>query len=74
MTEFRYIGSHAEELEGGRPIEPGEFTGDIDPDLAKNKQLIDDELLLEVSKGTTQKVARNAERANLSDKDAKEDS
>jgi hypothetical protein len=46
-TEFRYVGSHADELDGGRPIGPGEFTGPIDPDAPKNKQMIDDGLLVE---------------------------
>lgn len=32
MDSFRYVGATATDLEGGRPIEPGEFTGPIDVD------------------------------------------
>lgn len=54
MKEFRFVGNHPDELDGGRPIEPGEFTGpiDISEESPKNKQLSDDGLLLEVSDGT----------------------
>lgn len=52
MKEFRFVGSHPDELDGGRPIEPGEFTGPIDPELPKNEQLLADELLLSVPDGT----------------------
>jgi len=55
MKEFRFVGSHPDELDGGRPIEPGEFTGPIDTDLPKNKQLLEDELLLDVPNGTYKK-------------------
>lgn len=54
MKEYRFVGSHADELEGGRPIEPGEFTGPIDASEAKNHQLVEDGLLIEVSDGTYQ--------------------
>lgn len=47
MTQYRFIGSHPDELEGGRPIEPGEFTGEIDPDAPQNARLIEDGLLIE---------------------------
>lgn len=46
MREFRFVGTHADELEGGRPISPGEFTGPIDPEETRNKQLIDEGLLI----------------------------
>lgn len=52
MKEFRYIGAHAETLDGGRPIEPGEFTGPIDPALPQNAHLLDSGALLEVPDGT----------------------
>jgi hypothetical protein len=48
-TEFRYVGDHADELDGGRPIGPGEYTGPIDADAPKNKQMIDDGLLIEAN-------------------------
>lgn len=51
MKEYRFIGNHAEELEGGRPIEPGEYTGLIKLE-AHNLDLFNDGLLLEVPKGT----------------------
>jgi hypothetical protein len=55
VEEFRFTGSHADELEGGRPIEPGEFTGPIDSSQPKNKSLIDDGLLVSVPGGTFQR-------------------
>lgn len=54
MKEFRYVGTHAETLDNGRPIEPGEFTGPINERATKNKQLVDDGLLLEVADGTAE--------------------
>lgn len=52
---YRYIGNSPTDLEGGRPIAPGDYTGDIDeivpaaegetPD--KNQQLLEDGMLLE---------------------------
>lgn len=65
MSEYRYVGSHADELDGGRPLAPGDFTGPIDADLPKNKQLLDDELLIEVPDGSLD-AARKAEGAETS--------
>jgi hypothetical protein len=45
---WRFIGSHPDELEGGMPIEPGQFIGTLDTSASRNKQLIDDGLLIEV--------------------------
>lgn len=49
LKEFRYTGSHAGSLEGGRAVEPGEFTGPIDPDLPTHAQMIEDGQLIEGS-------------------------
>lgn len=57
MKEFRYIGLHADELEGGRPVAPGEYTGSINERARQNKMLIDAGLLLPVEDGTTERVA-----------------
>lgn len=59
LKEYRFIGSHADELEGGRPIEPGEFTGPIDGDLTQNAHLIEQGVLIEVPKG----AAKTADKA-----------
>lgn len=50
--EFRYVGLTPDTLESGRPVEFGEFTGLIGVTTGKNKQLLDDGLLIEVPKGT----------------------
>lgn len=60
MKEFRFIGSHPETLDGGRPIEPGEFTGPIDHELPQNAHLVDSGVLLEVSSGTYKKETGSA--------------
>jgi hypothetical protein len=57
MKEFRYIGSHAAELEGGRPLAPGEYTGSINERAAGNKALIDAGALLPVPDGTSARVS-----------------
>lgn len=57
MEEFKFVGSHADELENGRPIEPGEYTGPINERAKKNKQLIDEGMLLPVEAGTAKAVA-----------------
>lgn len=56
MKEFRYVGTHVGDLEGGRQVEPGEFTGPIDPEAPQNASLISEELLLEVADGTYKEV------------------
>jgi hypothetical protein len=63
MSEFRYVGIHSDELDGGRPLEPGEFTGPIDADLPQNKRLIDDGLLIAVDDGAYDKVRKQDEKA-----------
>lgn len=57
MKEFRFVGTHADELEGGRPLAPGEYTGPINERAAKNKSMIDSNVLIEVEDGTADKVA-----------------
>jgi hypothetical protein len=52
VKEYRFIGSHPETLDGGRPIEPGEFTGPIDEKLPQNEHLVDSGALLTVPDGT----------------------
>jgi len=67
-TEYRFVGSHPDELDGGRPVEPGEFIGaieiDDDPDsetyTPKNAQLRDDGHLLEVEDGSAKAAAKAA--------------
>lgn len=69
MKEYRFVGSHPDELDGGRPIEPGEFVGPIeindDPDsegyTPKNLHLLEDGNLIEVPEGTAAKVQKQAE-------------
>jgi hypothetical protein len=50
MDEFRYVGPTPTELEGGRPIEPGEFTGaiDVSDEAPANKTLFDEGRLIRV--------------------------
>jgi len=87
MSNFRYIGASATDLDGGRPLAPGDFTGDIDvsEDSPKNKHLLDDGLLIEAPDGveTEEQKAEtefreNREREEATDgpqgkeKDAKE--
>ena len=60
LKEYRFIGGHADELEGGRPVEPGEFTGPIDGDLTQNAHLIEEGVLIEVPKG----AAKSADKAD----------
>lgn len=63
MKEFKFIGQHPDELEGGRVVEPGEYTGPINERAKQNKRLINDELLIEVPDGTAQEVADANEAA-----------
>lgn len=64
MDQFRYVGATPTDLDGGRPIGPGDFTGPIDvsEECPKNKQLLDDGLLIllpsEVVKDNEEKAAR----------------
>lgn len=54
LKEFRYVGDHAESLDGGRMIESGGFTGPIDvsEESPHNAQLYAQGLLVEVPNGT----------------------
>lgn len=69
MDEYRFVGSHPDELDGGRPIEPGEFTGPIeiddDPDsetyTPKNAHLLEDGYLIQVENGSAAKAQKAAE-------------
>lgn len=73
MKEFRFIGSHADELDDGRPLEPGMYTGPIDERAAKNDQLIESGVLIPVPKGTADK-AEKANAAATSTHDDEKDS
>lgn len=46
--EYRYIGKSPTDLDGGRPIGPGEYTGPImvDEEHPKNQQLFDEGQLI----------------------------
>jgi pyruvate/2-oxoglutarate dehydrogenase complex dihydrolipoamide acyltransferase (E2) component len=46
---YRFVGSHAETLDGGRPIEPGEFIELSDEDLSGDRiaGFVEDGLLIE---------------------------
>lgn len=59
--EYRYIGDHVGDLEGGRQVEPGEFTGPIDPEAPQNAQLIEEGLLLEGSAPAESEDDKNKE-------------
>jgi hypothetical protein len=56
LKEFRYVGNHVGDLEGGRQVAPGEFTGPIDPEAVQNAQLIDDNHLIAVDAGAYKKA------------------
>jgi hypothetical protein len=59
LKEYRYIGRHAEELDGGRQLAPGDYTGGIETEKGShNADLLDEGLLIEVPEGTTEKQAR----------------
>jgi hypothetical protein len=75
MDEFRFVGSTPTELEGGRPIEPGEFTGPIDVSekAPANKTLLDEGMLLKVSSETAeQQAAREKQEAEAKEKQEEE--
>jgi hypothetical protein len=57
MKEFRFVGVHADELEGGRPVAPGEYTGPINERATQNKAHIDAGNLFPVEDGTAARVA-----------------
>lgn len=56
MKEFRFVGVHADELDGGRPLAPGDYTGPINERSTKNKSMIADGTLLPVEDGTYDRV------------------
>lgn len=63
MTNYRFVGNHPDELDGGRPIEPGQLTGDIEvtDETPKLKQLIDDGLLVDSSESGSPTGPTNAD-------------
>lgn len=65
--EYRYIGSHADMLANGRPVEPGEYVDLTDEDLQENhnKMLLDDGklLLIEEEDTSDQEIATEAAKA-----------
>lgn len=65
MTEFKYVGRHADELDGGRPIAPGEYTGPIElgEEGSHNSNLAEAGLLIEVEDGTAEAVQKADEAA-----------
>jgi hypothetical protein len=67
VKEYRFIGSHPDTLDGGRPIEPGEFTGPIDESAPQNADLLDAGVLLEVPKGTYKKESDAAPKTEEGD-------
>lgn len=74
MDEFRFVGSTPTELEGGRPIEPGEFTGPIDvsDENPANKVLLDEGMLIKVSsESDADKAAREKKEAEEAEAAAK---
>lgn len=49
-SSYRYIGTYANTLANGQPVEPGEYV-DLDADAVKeNETMIDDNMLIEVNK------------------------
>lgn len=62
--QYRFIGSHADMLASGRPVEPGEFVDLTDDELREphNTMLLDDELLLLIKDEDThdQEIATDA--------------
>lgn len=66
MDEYRFVGSHPDELDGGRPIEPGEFTGpiEVDDDHPQNQRLLEDGLLLKIEKKQQSKGLKAANDDN----------
>lgn len=55
LKEYRFVGGHAEGLEGGRSVEPGEFTGPLAV-IGVNQDLIESQMLVEVPNGTYKSV------------------
>lgn len=39
--EYRYVGSHADLLANGRPVEPGEFVQLTDEEVGENQEFVD---------------------------------
>lgn len=61
--EYKFIGTHADELDGGRPIAPGDYLGPIDVSEGHNKDLHDSGVMIEVPDGTAEAVAKIEEAA-----------
>jgi RNA 3'-terminal phosphate cyclase len=62
--QYRFVGSHADTLANGRPVEPGEFVELTDEDLKEpqNATLLDDGLLMLIGEqgAQPQEVATDA--------------
>lgn len=52
--KFRYVGRHADHLASGRPIAPGDglLASHVNADSDKDRQLIEDGLLIEIPAAT----------------------
>lgn len=64
MTEYRFVGTHTEDLADGSSVEPG-ATVELSKDGAKephNKRLLDAGLLVELTGDLDAKAVRRAER------------
>lgn len=46
MAKFRFVGEHAVSLNGGRMLDPGEFTGNLDVKDDEVARLIEEGLLV----------------------------
>jgi hypothetical protein len=61
LTEFRYVGSHADTLANGRPVEPGEFVKLSDEEAEANQGLIDDGHLTKVEGKSSKSKSKGEE-------------
>jgi hypothetical protein len=65
VKEFRFIGQAADQLDNGRPVEPGDYTGPINAKAPQNARLIREGQLLEVPDGTAEAhLAGDTERVS----------
>lgn len=49
-TEYKYLGHYAHTLANGRPVEPGEVVKLTNEEAKENQELVDSEVLVDVSK------------------------
>lgn len=61
--EFRFVGEHAESLNGGRMLHPGEFTGVLDTEDDVVARLIEEGTLVEAAKGAYEESLKEPEVA-----------